>query len=288
VFVVPAPPQPTSTPRPSSPSSPPRRPSATPTPTSGATVQPAQPKVTFVPPPPAPPPPVTPEAPAAETGAQFTLGFAQLKDLLGPIMGDPTEAEHGNEDNCDTQQLTTTGLAYWRCASNLLSFAAFPGGAMHWASAPPAAGVIEWTGDTDPPPDALTILNAAQPTDEDDPPLGTACIAAAPLPSVACAAGDSLAAQAAIQNAGDTVSVDLMVPAAGLHLSADLLDLPADYDLYLADGSGTIVGASVEEGTTPEHIDADLPGGTYYLYVHSDQGRSADPEEPFRLQVSLS
>jgi hypothetical protein len=244
--------------------------------------------VSFVPAPPPPPAPVAPAPPAPATGDQFVLGFAQLKAALGPIMGDPTEAEHGNEDNCDTQQLTTTGLAYWRCSTNLVSFAAFPDGAMHWASAPPAQGLIEWSGNADPPADALTILNAAQPTEEDDPPLGTACIAAAPLPSVACAAGDSLGAQAAIQNPGDTVSVDLMVPDSGLHLSADLLDLPADYDLYLADGLGAIVGQSVDEGTNPEHIDADLPGGTYYLYVHSDAGRSVDPDDAFHLQVSLS
>ena len=231
---------------------------------------------------------IVPEAPAPATGAQFTLGFAQLKVLLGPIMGEPTEAEHGNDDNCDTEQLTTTGLAYWRCATNLLSFAAFPDGAMHWAASPTGSGLIEWSGAEDPPPDALTVINAAQPTEEDDPPLGTACLAAAPLPSVACAAGDGLAAQAAIQNPGDTVSVDLMVPDSGLHLSADLLDLPADYDLYLADGTGAIVGESLQEDTTPEHIDADLPGGTYYLYIHSDPGRVVDPQDPFRLQVSLS
>jgi hypothetical protein len=203
-------------------------------------------------------------------------------------MGDPTDTVQGSDDSCDTQQLTTTGLAYWNCATNALSFAAFPDGAMHWVYAPPAAGLVEWTGDKNPPPDALTIVNANQPTSEDDPPLGSACIAAAPLPSVACAAGDSLAALAAIQNAGDTISVDLNIPDSGLHLRADLLDLPADYDLYLADSSGEILGASMEEGTTPEHIDADLPGGTYYLYVHSDPGRTVDPQDPFRLQVSLS
>jgi hypothetical protein len=203
-------------------------------------------------------------------------------------MGDPTESEHGNSDNCDTQQLTTTGLAYWRCATNLLGFVVLPDGAMHWAFTPPAAGLIEWTGDDQPPSDALTIVNAAQPTSDDDPPLVSACIAASPLPAVPCAAGDSLAAQAAIQNPGDTISVDINVPSSGLHLTADLVNLPADYDLYLADNTGAIVGQSVEEGLTPEHIDADLAGGSYYLYVHSDPGRPVDPADPFHLQVSFS
>jgi hypothetical protein len=216
------------------------------------------------------------------------LGFAQLKADLGPIMGDPTEDEHGNSDNCDTQQLTTTGLAYWRCSSNLLTFAAFPDGAMHWASAPPTPGLIEWTGTEDPPLDAWSVANASPPAEEDDPLLQTACIAASPLPSTPCAAGDALSAQAAIQNPGDTLALDVSVPATGLHVTADLVDLPADYDLYLADASGTIVDDSMQEGTTPEHIDDDLPAGTYYLYVHSDPGRAVGPQDDFRLVVSLS
>jgi hypothetical protein len=203
-------------------------------------------------------------------------------------MGDPVEDEHGNPDNCDTQQLTTTGLAYWRCSTNLLSFAAFPDGAMHWASAPPAAGLIEWSGDQDPPADALTVVNATAPATPDDPPLGTECMAASPLPTTACVTGDNLGAWAALQNPGDTASVVVNVPDSGLHLTADLMDLPEDYDLYLADGSGAIMDESVQEGTTPEHIDASLPAGTYYFYVHSDPGRTVDPQTPFHLQVSVS
>jgi hypothetical protein len=216
------------------------------------------------------------------------LGFAQLKAKLGPIMGDPTEGEHGNPDNCDTQQLTTTGLAYWRCSTNLLTFAAFPDGAMHWASAPPAAGLLEWTGTEDPPADAWTVANASQPADQDDPPIETDCVAASPLPSMPCAPGETFSGQSAIQNPGDTLSVDVSVPAAGVHVSVDLVDLPADYDLYLADSSGAILGESVQEGTTPEHIDADLPAGAYYVYVHSDPGRTVDAQDPFTLVVSVS
>jgi hypothetical protein len=203
-------------------------------------------------------------------------------------MGDPVDSAQGNPDDCDVQQPTTTGLAYASCSSGLLSFAALPDGAMHWGSASPQSGVVEWTGGGDPPPDAVTVLNAAQPSAEDDPPLATDCIAASPLPSVPCVSGNSLTAQAAIQKPGDTISIDVAVPDSGLHLYADLVDLPADYDLYLADSSGAVLAESVEEGTTPEHIDADLPGGTYILYIHSDPGRSVDPQDPFSLVVSVS
>jgi hypothetical protein len=207
-------------------------------------------------------------------------------------MGDPTEAEHGNPDNCDSQQLTTTGLAYWRCSSNLLSFAAFPDGAMHWATLPSSAGLVEWTGDQDLPPDAMTVANSAPAAALDDPPLQTVCVAAAPLPAAPCAPGDGVSVSGAIQSPGDTLTLDLFVPstgsATGVHVAADLTDLPADYDLYLSEASGTVLAASAQEGLTPEHIDADLAAGTYYLYVHADPGRSVDPFQPFKLQVSVS
>lgn len=251
----------------------------------------AAPKATFAPLPPPPPPPPPPPAPVATevpAAYEFQLGFAQLDSLLAPIMGEPTEAEHGNPDNCDTQQLTTTGLAYWRCSSNLLTFAAFPDGSMHWALSPSTTGLVEWTGDQDPPPDALTVANAAPAPTADDPPLDTVCIAASPLPATPCNPGDSVSVSGAVQNSGDTLTVDLPVSSAGVHVAADLLNLPADYDLFLGDASGAILAASVQEGTTPEHIDADLPSGTYYLYVHSDPGRTVDPVDPFQLQVSVS
>jgi hypothetical protein len=113
-------------------------------------------------------------------------------------------------------------------------------------------------------------------------------VAAAPLPAVPCAPGDNFSAQAAIQQSGDTISLEVDVPDHGLHLTADLLDLPADYDLYLADSSGSLMAESVQEGTTPEHVDADLSGGTSYLYIHSDAGRTVDPQDPFLMQVSPS
>ncbi len=204
-------------------------------------------------------------------------------------MGDPTEPEHGNADNCDTQQLTTTGLAYWRCASNSSSFAAFPDGKSHWALATSTRGLVEWIGDEDPPPDALTVVvNGVSPVAMDDPPPASACVAATPLPAAPCMPGYSSVVSGAIQNSGDTLSVDLAIASPGVHVAADLHDLPEDYDLYLADESGAILAASEQEGTAPEHIDADVAGGTYYLYVHSDPGRAVNPLDPFQMQVSLT
>ena len=44
----------------------------------------------------------------------FSQGFAELKDQLGELMGDPIEMEHPPPDGgADTIQLTTNGLAAW-------------------------------------------------------------------------------------------------------------------------------------------------------------------------------
>ncbi|TME97465.1 MAG: hypothetical protein E6I52_19240 [Chloroflexi bacterium] len=63
--------------------------------------------------------------------------------------------------------------------------------------------------------------------------------------------------------------------------------MPADYDLYLVDGSANIVAQSVQEGTMPEAIDAVLTPGSYLLYVHADPGRSVDPDNPFVLHLEV-
>jgi hypothetical protein len=91
----------------------------------------------------APPPPPEPTP-------GFVLGFADLRTQLGDVMGNPVEAEHGNPDNCDTQQLTTTGLAFWRCSTNIMTFAAFPDGLHHWALVD--GQVVEWIGPSADPP----------------------------------------------------------------------------------------------------------------------------------------
>ena len=59
-------------------------------------------------------------------------------------------------------------------------------------------------------------------------------------------------------------------------------------DLYLADGQGNVIDASVQEGLTPEHLDDVLGPGTYYLFVHSDPGRPFDPDNAYLLHLSLA
>ena len=98
-----------------------------------------------------PPAAPSPSSPTAPPGAPtFVLGFATLSAALGDVMGSPVEDEHGTANGCDTQQLTTTGLAYWRCETNTMTFAAFPDGLHHWALLD--GQIVEWEGPTPDPP----------------------------------------------------------------------------------------------------------------------------------------
>jgi len=65
-------------------------------------------------------------------------------------MGEALECERSVDDQGNTQQKTTTGLAYYR---KHLNTACFTTGWDHWALRP--EGLVHWTGDAvDPPTDA--------------------------------------------------------------------------------------------------------------------------------------
>jgi hypothetical protein len=87
-----------------------------------------------------PPPP--PGPPFCEAGKQpeFAFGFAQLKARLGDKMGDPIECEHTNVDNGDSLLQTTTGLAFYRKATNTPTFT---NGFEHWALTAQGPGLLD-------------------------------------------------------------------------------------------------------------------------------------------------
>lgn len=95
------------------------------------------------------PAPAQTAAPFCAPGIQpaFQFGFLALKQLIGAPMGDPLECEHGNPTNGDTLQKTSTGLAYYRKATNTPTFT---DGVDHWALTD--AGIVTWTGDSPDPP----------------------------------------------------------------------------------------------------------------------------------------
>ncbi|MDP8924286.1 MAG: DUF4352 domain-containing protein [Chloroflexota bacterium] len=120
-------------------------------------------------------PPAAQAAPYCEPGRQptFQFGFAALKAALGGVMGEPLECEHGNPENGDTLQQTTTGLAYYRRSTNTPTFT---NGSEHWALTP--SGLAYWVGpEVDPP-----TLAAPRPAE----PVAAPVEVAMPAASVSC------------------------------------------------------------------------------------------------------
>ncbi len=261
------------------------------------TTSPTPAKAAFVPRPPGPPSAGVSSAPAAEPAAAaadssalsvspaFLAGFALLKGQLGDQMGDPLEFEHGDSSECDTQQLTTTGLAYWRCSTNLTSFVALPEGLQHWASTP--AGLLAWNGeDVDPPRDAALVASAG-PSGVDGR-IFAACVGSSEGVSPPCTLGDGATVLGYLRASGMTDTYRFSLTSPATQVLATLTDLPADYDLYLADATGGVLAESVQEGSAPEQVQVTADAGAYYLYVHVDAARAVDPDNPYRLQLSLS
>jgi hypothetical protein len=84
---------------------------------------------------------------------RFVGGMATLKSALGPPMGDALECERAVNNEGDTQQKTTTGLAYYRKQFNA---ACFTTGWEHWGLV--NGGLVHWAGPSvDPPPGAAAI-----------------------------------------------------------------------------------------------------------------------------------
>ena len=85
----------------------------------------------------------------------FIGKMAALRLALGAPMGDAIECERAIDDNGNTQQRTTTGLAYFRTQANA---AAFTTGWDHWALIV-GHDLVYWTGDSVDPPATATIVN---------------------------------------------------------------------------------------------------------------------------------
>ncbi len=86
-------------------------------------------------------------------------------------MGDPIECEHVNPENGDSLQHTTTGLSFYRKATNTPTFT---NGGEHWAIT--GDGLTYWTGTTIDPPGVVATVAAPAPP-------APAPQAAAPAPS---------------------------------------------------------------------------------------------------------
>jgi hypothetical protein len=77
----------------------------------------------------------------------FVYGFADLRLRVGAKMGEALECERAVHPSGDTNQRTSTGIAYYRKGVNIPSFT---NGWEHWALT--KDGLLYWTGDVVDPP----------------------------------------------------------------------------------------------------------------------------------------
>jgi hypothetical protein len=77
----------------------------------------------------------------------YVYGFADLRLRVGAKMGEPLECEHAVHPSGDTNQRTSTGVAYYRKGVNIPTFT---NGWEHWALT--KDGLLYWTGDVVDPP----------------------------------------------------------------------------------------------------------------------------------------
>jgi hypothetical protein len=202
----------------------------------------------------------------------FSSPFDSLHDQLDALLGSPLEDAHPapDPDSCDIEQATSTGLAYFRCDSGVSAFVAQPEGLYHWAWL--GDRMVAWIGPSLDPPDLAQ-----------DVPV---CLDPAELPDRVCPLRLNVTVAGFLSAGHDTDAYSFVVTEPESDLVADMMDLPADYDLYLADAGGAVLAQSVNEGTDAEHITHMLPAGIYYLYVHVDPGREPDPSTPYKLRLA--
>jgi hypothetical protein len=118
---------------------------------------------------------------AEDQAPSFVFGFADLQAWLGETMGAAVTCEYADPNGTgDTEQNTSTGLAFWRKSTNTPTFT---DGSTHWALT--AQGKVTWSGDSiDPSADAVFITWIAPARAKT-----TGCVNAAGLPDADCTPG---------------------------------------------------------------------------------------------------
>ena len=204
--------------------------------------------------------------------------FAELGAGLGSWLGQPLAPAETTADSCDVQQPTTLGLALWNCASQVSSFFSTDG-RHRWAVLD--GRLVQWLGAS--VADPIDLSGAVAPA-----PWNLVCIGLNANEQDACVIGGGTVTGGVIDQPGADRVYLFDVEGGPARAHVDLADLPADYDLYLVDGSSEVLAGSAQEGTQAESVDAVLQPGPYLLYVHSDPGRDVDPTLPFLLHLDLS
>ena len=184
---------------------------------------------------------------------EFRFGFAFLKSQLGETMGEPIECEHANPENGDTLQQTSTGLSFYRRATNTPTFT---DGWNHRAWT--VEGLVTWTGsDIDPPG---TVLPA-----EAEPAGPTTTIAAdAPELTAAQLVANHRAGVVRIDTAGACGSGSIINAEGYVMTNAHVVAGYNEAVVTLDDGR-RLTGTVVATDSTQDIAVLKLPAGTYDL-----------------------
>lgn len=83
----------------------------------------------------------------------------------------------------------------------------------------------------------------------------------------------------------DVYRVTLDAPA---QIELQLANLPADYDLYLSDARGAVIGQSAHEDTATEQLQITVQAGRYYVFVLVDPSRQIEPSLPYTLAFTAA
>jgi len=207
------------------------------------------------------------------------VDYLALLPVLQGVLGDPMQDVIPNPAGCGTYQLTTNGLIYENCDTGLVAFVANDG-LQHWGLL--NGELLQWSGTlSDAPPDAIDVAATQMAL---VPVCGDTLEPGADAP---CLLADAAPQLGILTSAGETNAYEYSAIRLSNDVVISLSQLPADYDLYLADANGTILGSSVQEDLTPESIEVNVGPGVYYVYVHVDDGRLPDPTTSYLVQAAL-
>lgn len=106
-------------------------------------------------------------------------------------------------------------------------------------------------------------------------------------PASACVLTGDATVTALMERPGDVDAYRIVVAEGGGRLLLQLADLPADYDLYVVDDHGGVLGRSIHEGTVSEEVSVVVPSGTYLAYVVVDPSRRFDAARPYSLRLNV-
>ena len=105
-------------------------------------------------------------------------------------------------------------------------------------------------------------------------------------PESACPLGAGSAVESFVERAGDVDLYRLEVGEAS-RVQVELTRLPADYDLYLTNADGGVIGRSFQKGTADERLQLIVLAGTYYVRVAANPSGEPDAARPYSVGVVL-